>query len=126
MNTFRYVKTFTGETGASHFEELEVALEATDFAPPADPVLVAALGQATGSLLLVGGPRDWRGDVPHPTPRRQVFCILEGRFRVTVSAGVSREFGPGDLLLLEDTWGQGHTTQFLSERVVVAAIALEG
>jgi len=44
--------------------------------------------------------------------------------RVTVGEGDSREFVPGDLLLLEDTWGEGHVTEFLSERVVVAATAL--
>jgi uncharacterized cupin superfamily protein len=49
---------------------------------------------------------------------------VEGRFRITVGDGSSREFGPGDLLLLEDTWGDGHITEFLSERVMVAATAL--
>jgi uncharacterized cupin superfamily protein len=53
-----------------------------------------------------------------------VFCVLEGRFRVTVGDGASREFVPGDLLLLEDTWGEGHVTHFLSGRVMVAATAL--
>jgi hypothetical protein len=125
VHSFRYVRMFAAGDGASHFEDVEVELEARDFAPPAAPLFAAALGEATGSFLIVAGPGDWRGDVPHPAPRRQVFCVLEGRVRVTVSGGVSREFGPGDLLLLEDTWGRGHSTRFLSDRVVVAATALE-
>jgi hypothetical protein len=121
---FRYVRLFAADDGVAHFEELEVPLEERDFAPPAAPLLVGGLGQATGSLLLVGGPRGWGSGRPHPTPRRQVFCVVEGRFRITVGDGSSREFGPGDLLLLEDTWGDGHITEFLSERVMVAATAL--
>lgn len=123
---FRYVRLFAADDGVSHFEELELSLVERDFAPPAAPLAVGALGDATGSFQLVGGPGGWRGDVPHPTPRRQVFCVLEGRCRVTAGDGTAREFGPGDVLLLEDTWGEGHVTQFLSERVVVAATALAG
>jgi hypothetical protein len=119
-----YVRLFAGEDGASHIEEGEAELEQHDFAPPAAPLSVGVLGEATGSFLIVAGPGGWHGDVPHPTLRRQVFCVLVGRFRITVSSGASREFGPGDLMLLEDTWGEGHMTQFLSDHVVVAATAL--
>jgi hypothetical protein len=125
MDVFRHVRLFAGDDGRSHLEELEVELEQRDFAPPAAPLSVGALGDAAGSFLPVAGPAGWHGDVPHPTPRRQVFCVLAGRFRITVSGGASREFGPGDLLLLEDTWGEGHMTQFLTDRVVVAATGLE-
>jgi hypothetical protein len=124
VEVFRYVRLFASDDGASHIEDLETELEQRDFAPPAAPLSVGVLGEATGSFLLVAGPGGWHGDVPHPTPRRQVFCVLAGRFRITVSGGASREFDPGDLLLLEDTWGEGHMTQFLSDRVVVAATAL--
>jgi hypothetical protein len=124
VDAFGYVRLSTGEDGASRFDDVEAEFEARDFAPPAAALSVAALGEATGAFLLVGGPAGWRGDVPHPTPRRQVFCVLAGRFAITASGGVTREFAPGDLLLLEDTWGDGHSTRFLTERVVVAATAL--
>jgi hypothetical protein len=126
VDAFRYVRLFTGNDGVSRFEELQAWLEERDFAPPAAPLLVGTVGEVSGSFLLVAGLHGWRGDVPHPTPRRQVFCVLEGRVRVTVGDGASREFAPGDLLLLEDTWGEGHVTTFLSDRVVVAATALAG
>ncbi|MGZ6589701.1 MAG: cupin domain-containing protein, partial [Solirubrobacteraceae bacterium] len=71
------------------------------------------------------GSAGWGGDtVAHPTPRRQFFCTLAGRFALTTSDGETRAFGPGSLLLLEDTRGEGHLTKFLDASVVVAAIAL--
>jgi hypothetical protein len=124
VDAFRYFRLFAGDDGVSHFDELEVRLEERDFAPPAGPLSVGALGEATGSFLLIAGPGGWGGDVPHPTPRRQMFCVLEGRFKITAGHGASREFAPGDLLMLDDTRGEGHTTNFLTDRVVVAATAL--
>lgn len=124
MDDFAYVRLLTADDGTSQLEDVRARLEPRDFAPPAAPLSVTTLGEATGAFLLVAGPGGWRGDVPHPTPRRQFFCVLAGRFRITVSGGLAREFGPGDLLLLEDTWGDGHMTHFLTERVVVAATAL--
>ncbi|HEX2500638.1 MAG TPA: hypothetical protein VHO73_04215 [Methylomirabilota bacterium] len=43
-------------------------------------------------------------------PRRQLVIPLCGRFRVEASDGSSREFGPGDVVLSEDTVGTGHRT----------------
>ena len=126
MDGFGYVRLSADERGASRFDDVEAEFESRDFAPPAAPLSVAALGDATGAFLLVGGSAGWRGEVAHPTPRRQVFCVLAGRFTITASGGSTREFAPGDLLLLEDTWGEGHSTHFLTERVVVAATALTG
>ena len=124
VDDFVYVRLFSADDGTSRLEDIGTRLESRDFAPPAAPLWVTTLGDATGPLLLVAGPGGWRGDVPHPTPRRQFFCRLVGRFRITVSGGIARNFAPGELLLLEDTWGDGHTTRFLTDRVVVTATAL--
>ena len=126
MEVFRYVRLFADDDGASHFEDVELRLEPRDFAPPAPPLLVAALGEANGPVVLIGGAQGWGGEVPHSTPRRQTFSVLVGRFMITASKGVTREFVPGDLLVLEDTWGEGHSTRFLTDRVVVAATGLAG
>lgn len=37
--------------------------------------------------------------------------MLRGRCSIEVSGGETREFGPGEIVLLEDTTGQGHTTR---------------
>lgn len=66
----------------------------------------------------------WAGDVPHPTPRRQVFCTVRGEYTITASDGATRRFPPGAVLLLEDTIGKGHATRILDELLVlVVALA---
>jgi hypothetical protein len=39
----------------------------------------------------------------HRAPLRQLVIPLRGCFRVEASDGSSREFGPGDVVLAEDT-----------------------
>ena len=112
MQDARYVRLYADEQGESHFEEVEVTLALADFAPPAPPLAVGPLFAATRAFLL-GGPADWGGDIPHPTPRRQLFCVLVGEYQVTASDGEMRRFEPGSLLLLEDTTGKGHTTRIV-------------
>jgi hypothetical protein len=50
----------------------------------------------------------------HNTPRRQIIVHLAGEAEVETSAGEVRRFGPGDLVLLEDVDGLGHTTRRVS------------
>jgi hypothetical protein len=51
---------------------------------------------------------------------------LSGTVEVTASDGQSRRFGPGSLVLLEDTRGQGHSTRILDEDVVMLVTRLAG
>jgi hypothetical protein len=41
--------------------------------------------------------------------------LLRGRGSITVSSGEVREFGPGDVFLVEDTTGEGHLSTPLTE-----------
>lgn len=119
MQSFSYVRIFSDEQGESHFEEIEVSLLPREFAPPAPPLNVALLGEARAAAL-VGGEPTWHGEIAHPTPKRQLMCILSGSFATTASDGETRTFLPGDLLLLEDVSGKGHSTRLLEETVVLA------
>ncbi len=124
MRRASYVRLFADEQGESHFAEVEVELEPVDFAPPAAPLHVAALFPATGCGF-VCAPVDWDGRVPHPSPRRQLFCALRGEYEVTASDGTVRRFPAGSLLLLEDTTGKGHATRITSgDDALVVAVAL--
>ncbi len=119
-----YVRLFADAQGDSHFDEIDVDLEPVDFAPPAAPLHVAALFSAT-ACGLVGGPPDWDGSIPHPTPRRQLFCTLHGEYEVTASDGTVHRFPTGSLLLLEDTTGQGHTTRVVGDDdVLIVSVTL--
>ena len=110
MQQARYTRLYADDHGESHFADVDVGLAPIDFAPPAPPLNVATLYPAAQCFLLAG-PADWGGDVPHPTPRRQLFCLLQGETEVTASDGETRRFRPGDVLLLEDTHGKGHATR---------------
>lgn len=124
MHQAGYVRLFADEQGESHFAEVAVPLDLIDFAPPATPLLFATLFPAT-SCGLVSGPPGWDGTTPHPSPRRQLMCNLRGEYEVTASDGTSRRFPAGSVLLLEDTWGKGHSTRGISaEELLLVAVTL--
>src|SRR3954452_14243151 len=50
------------------------------------------------------------GHPPQPETRRQLAVVLAGSCTVTVSSGETRTCRPGDLLLVEDTEGAGHSS----------------
>lgn len=112
--TATYIRIFTDADGESHFEDVPIDLLPVDFAPPAEPMNVMQFMPVTGSYW-VGAPVGWSGEKPHPTPRRQIFCIIRGAFEVTVSDGEVRYFPVGSVVLLEDTWGKGHVTRMVSD-----------
>jgi hypothetical protein len=109
---FSYQRLYADESGESHFDQVEVALQLTDFAPPAAPAHLAVLGDVT-SVAVVAGDEAWAGGEPHPAPARQYLAYLHGEVEVTASSGETRRFRAGDLLLLEDTTGKGHSTRAL-------------
>ena len=113
-----YVRTYSDAAGESHFEDLTVPMEERDFAPPAAPAHVRAFLEASGTLFFAVRP-GWEGEAPHPTPQRQLFSILRGTVEVTVSDGERRRFGPGDLVLLDDTEGKGHSSHVVGREDLV-------
>ena len=114
MKHATYTRLYADNSGESHFEELEVALAPVDFAPPAAPLNIAPF-LPTAESLWIGAPVGWAGETPHPVPRRQVFCTAQGEYEITASDGDTRRFPPGSVLLLEDTYGKGHSTHIIGE-----------
>ena len=103
------VRLYSDAAGESHFEDFEIELHTVDFAPPAPPMLLSAYSDVSRFALL-SCPPGWHGDW-HPAPHRQWMLFLSGKARVEVSDGEVREFGAGDIALLEDTTGRGHRSE---------------
>ncbi len=121
----QYTRLYADDAGESHFEDVEVEFQEVDYAPPAPPLGLSEMMMAaqTGFLQVTPG---WEGEVWHPSPVRQFMVGVAGRFAVTASDGSRRELNAGDVLLLEDTHGKGHSSQILGDDVgVVPVIHLE-
>lgn len=115
-----YMRLYTDPAGASHFQEVDVDLTPTDFAPPAPPLHLSAF-IPSARFAFLGAPSGWYGDW-HPAPRRQMFFVLAGEFECTASDGATRRFPAGSALLMEDTSGKGHATRVVSEQDALAAV----
>jgi hypothetical protein len=113
----RYARVYSDAEGASHLSDHEQELALIDYAPPAAPLNFAALGDAVG-IAVVGADSTWGGHVLHPAPARQFMIVLSGQVQVTVSDGEVRKFDPGDVFLLEDTTGVGHSSSVLGQGLV--------
>jgi hypothetical protein len=95
----RIVRLYTGDDAESHFEEIEIKL---DLIRPATGIYFrrAAIDQV----------QDW-----HPAPRRQYVITLSGEAEIEIGDGTVRRFGPGDVMLAEDTTGRGHVTRVVGD-----------
>jgi quercetin dioxygenase-like cupin family protein len=121
---FSCVRIYSDPDGQSHFADDEFSFELVDYAPPAPPISVSEAWRAEG-VHLISSPPGWYGDW-HPAPRRQFVVMLVGKMEVEVSDGEARRFSPGDILLVEDTTGQGHISRAVGkERVYLAVVPLE-
>jgi hypothetical protein len=109
----RITRIWSDDAGTSHFEDVDIELESTDFAPPAPPLDISTPIRAERALFCEF-PAGWFG-AWHPSPRRQLYVGLGGRLEAEVGDGEVRRFGPGDVVLLEDLAGTGHTTRVVGE-----------
>jgi hypothetical protein len=48
----------------------------------------------------------------HTAPERQLAVSLNGWVEYETTDGEARRLKPGELMLVEDTWGSGHITRF--------------
>jgi quercetin dioxygenase-like cupin family protein len=99
--------------GGSHFSDEELIFELVDFAPPAPPISVSK-AFAAEKLIVISSAAGWYGDW-HPAPGRQLMFCLSGILEVEVSDGEVRRFGPGSVILVEDTTGKGHVSRVVGD-----------
>jgi hypothetical protein len=99
----RAARIYTGADGRSHFEDLDIPLKPGKYGTLSD--LVPAEGVIFRETPL-GGALDF-----HVAPRRQFVITLAGLVEIECGDGTKRHFGPGDIMLADDTTGQGHITR---------------
>lgn len=109
----RILRIWADDDGTSHVEDIDIELESIVYAPPAPPLDISAPFPAERALLATF-PAGWFGDW-HPSPRRQLYFGLGGRLEVEVGDGEVRHVGPGQVVLLEDLEGTGHTTRVVGD-----------
>jgi hypothetical protein len=100
----KVVRIYTGADNKSHFEDLEIPL--TDGGKVG---FVSDLSKATG-VIFRETAADYNYDF-HTANRRQYVVNLEGGVEIEVGDGTKRILGAGDILLAEDTTGQGHISR---------------
>jgi hypothetical protein len=109
----KYLRLYTGADGETHFDEHEMSMGSVPgrnspghaWKSGSEAVFLSSK-QDSGQAL----------DVWHPAPDRQFIVTLAGETEIEASDGEIRRFGPGDILLVEDTTGKGHRTRYKGAR----------
>jgi hypothetical protein len=99
----KIVRLYTGSDNESHFEDMDVELNLHGH------MEVSALQPAHG-IVFRRAPATHLSDF-HTAPRRQYVITLSGQVEIETGDGTIRRFGPGDVMLADDTTGHGHITR---------------
>ncbi len=98
------VRIYSGDDGESHFEDFELLYEQLTKGYRTTPIQAARGVQFY--WIPDGQFFDW-----HTAPRRQYVITLEGQAEIGVGEGTKRVFSAGDVELIEDLAGRGHTSR---------------
>ncbi len=114
----KYLRLYADQDGESHVEEVQVTFDTQLYAPPA-PAFGISATQDASRYVFVSFPANWDSEL-HPTPRRQLFVVLSGHLTGETSDGTLMDLEPGDVVLMEDTTGKGHTAKTMDGAEVQA------
>lgn len=104
-----YTRVYADENGESCFEDVEPRTERRQVA---ESDLVAEISETFAVReVFFREPVVEASPVPHNAPYPLFIVMLRGTCSIEISSGETREFGPGDVVLVEDTTGKGHTTR---------------
>lgn len=103
-------RIWNDDEGRSHFGVVDIDLG------DGGPIGLLSKRFAVGHAIFRETPPDYRFEW-HPAPQRQLMFILKGGVEFKVSSGETRRFAGGDVLLLEDTQGQGHCSCAVNNEV---------
>jgi len=113
---------YSGDDGRSHFEDLWLPLE-ENLSHPCPTMEGRSIGFMAGfpatdvsfRVTPPGGDHEF-----HWSPGRSLQLTLTGVIELEVGDGSTRQFGPGDVLIIdEQSTGQGHRSRELAPRLTV-------
>jgi hypothetical protein len=117
----KVTRIYTGPDGKTKVEESELPLKSRDSGSDVSGSMAVTSLQfrrTTPAYSL-----DW-----HPAPRRQLVVTLAGESEIELEGGRTLRFGPGHILLAEDTTGQGHKSRAVpgTDRIALDIVLAEG
>jgi len=117
----KVTRIYSGSDGKTKVEEVTLPLKPRDGGSELTgsiPVTSLQFRHTTPAYNL-----DW-----HPAPRRQLVITLSGESEIELEGGRTLRFGPGHILLAEDTTGQGHKSRAVpgTDRVAIDIALAEG
>ena len=103
-------RIFADATGGTHFGDFEIPLK--------DAGQIGRLSGIQPGHGVIFRETDETYDYDwHPAPRKQWLILLDGQIRIETGDGEIREFGGGEIILLEDQNSRGHRSKQLSPGV---------
>ena len=113
----QFVRIYTGDDGESHIEDIEPS-----YGDDPRGFLITELRRTKAVQyyhIPPGHFSDW-----HTGDRHQFIITLQGQAEIGLGDGTKRVFNPGDVELIEDLTGRGHTSRVVSDepRVMVAIV----
>ena len=107
-----------GKEGRTRFGTMEVESDRFDYSGRVAP----------GSLMPTTGTRFIEFTEPialewHAAPRRQFVTVLRGGMEIEAGDGTLRQFGPGDVVMVDDQGSRGHRTRSLGDDPLVLMFA---
>ena len=106
----KVTRLYTGPDEESHFEHVEIPLKDVGRINLQQSELMKATG-----IFFRETSVDYQWDW-HNASRRQFLVVLGGTVEIEIGDGTRRQFGPGDVLLAEDTTGRGHISRTVNNQ----------
>ena len=106
MEEFIITKIYSDPNGDSRFEDISIPVHS------GGPIGYLSDKYEVETLVFRKVPPTYDFDF-HPAPARQFIILLDGKIEIETSLGDKRIFKGGDVLQVEDTTGNGHSTRNL-------------
>ncbi len=111
----KYVRLYSDADGESRFDDVVLAAETRGVSYDSELMVRFSDPIPAVDVMLREVEKEASSEDPHNAPRRQIIVQLVGESEVETSTGEVRRFGPGAIMLLEDTDGKGHITRRVSD-----------